>query len=256
MTLPSSVVLSALEFDVLWSHERFPSRHLALDVPSPGITHTERNELVKTAWAGLTERGLAERGRAVPELADRLSLLAHPDRSVDVWVTTDRQVHGLAVVAGRAAQLGVVDGDQVWLIPARDSSFVEAAVSVIGQCPPGHGRSVSVPLTALHKADENAAGDPKALILELEDQDVPLPDAQQIAAMLTGMTVRGQFGAERLGRDGRMVRADRVIAFHDTESGRYLFSVRRSPDGREWATITPADNAGLARGVWELFDEI
>ena len=254
--MPSSVVLSTLEFDVLWESERFPHRHVALNVPSPGITHTQRRELLAQAWAGLESRGLAEHGRAVGELADRLSLLAHPERSVDVWVRSDRQVSGLAAVVGRDAQLGVVDGAEVWLIPAHDSSFVEAAVSVIGQCPPGHGRSVSVPLDVLRAADERSGGDPQALILRLEDGGVPLSEAQVLAGMFAGIGVRGQFGAERVGRDGRRVRAPRVVAFHDTDSGRYLFLVRNSPDGRQWATVTPADNARLAASVWELFDEI
>ena len=247
-------MLSTLEFDVVWESERFPHRHLALDVPSPGITHTQRAELVARAWASLERRGLAERGRAVPELADRLSLLAHPERSVDLIVHSDRRVHGLAVMSGRQAQLGVVDRDEVWLIPARDSSFVPAAVSVAGECPAGYGRSVSVPQAVLHKADEKSGGDPKGLILQLEDQGVPLAEAQLLANMLTGMTVRGQFGAEQLGRDRRMERAGRVVAFHDTASGRYLYTVRRSPDGQEWATVSPADNARLAASIAELFE--
>ena len=249
-------MLSTLEFDVVWASERFPHRHLALDVPSPGITHTQRAELVAQAWASLERRGLAARDRAVPELADRLSLLAHPERSVDLLVHSDRRVRGLAVMSGRDAQLGVVDRDEVWLIPARDSSFVEAAVSVAGQCPAGYGRSVSVPQAVLHKADEKSGGDPKGLILQLEDQGVALAEAQLLAGMLTGMTVRGQFGAERAGgRDRRMERAGRVVAFHDTASGRYLYTVRRSPDGQEWATISPADNIRLAASIRELFDE-
>jgi ESX secretion-associated protein EspG len=255
--LPSSVVLSALEFDVVWESERFPHRNLALDVPSPGITHTQRAELVARAWAGLERRGLAVRSRAVPELADRLSLLAHPQRSVDVFVRTDRQVRGLAAVSGRQAQLAVVDRDEVWLIPARDSSFVEAAVSVAGECPAGYGRSVSVPQSVLHTADEKSGGDPKGLIVQLEDQGVPLHEAQLLSGMVTGMSVRGQFGVEQQGgRDRRMVRADRIVAFHDTDSGRYLYTVRRSPDGQQWATITPADSARIAASVWELFDEL
>ena len=97
-------MLSTLEFDVVWESERFPHRHLALDVPSPGITHTQRAELVARAWAGLERRGLAERGRAVPELADRLSLLAYPQRSVDLVVHSDRKVRGLAATSGRSAE--------------------------------------------------------------------------------------------------------------------------------------------------------
>ena len=261
MGLPSTVVLSALEFDVLWEAQRFPRRHVALDVPSPGVTLRQRADLVATAWAGLAERGLAhvgtgDRGRAEPELADRLSLLAHPERSVDGWIWTDREIRCLAVQSGRQAMLGVVDRDEVWLIPARDSSFVEAAVSTAGQCPAGWGRSISVPQDTLRAADEAACGDPKALIVQLEERDVPLGQAQVLAAMFTGIVGRGQFGAERAGAAGRVPRrADRVVAFHDTDRGRYLYVTRRSADSRLWATVTPADNRGIASSVWELLDE-
>jgi hypothetical protein len=257
--LPSTVVLSVLEFDVLWEAQRFPRRHVVLDVPSPGLTTRDRALLVTQAWASLAERGLADGGRPEPELADRLALLAHPQRAVDAWVWTDREIRGLAACAGREALFAVVDRDEVWLIPARDSSFVEAAVSMAGECPAGYGRSVSLPQDTLRAADEDAGGDPKALVAELIDRDVPLGEAQLLSGMFGGITTRGQFGAQRLGGGTgggqRSRRANRVVAFHDTPSGRYMYLTRPSPDGQRWATVTPVDNARLATAVWELLDE-
>jgi hypothetical protein len=254
--LPSTVVLSVLEFDVLWAAQRFPRRHVALDVPSPGITTEERAALVRQAWDSLAERGLADGERAEPELADRLALLAHPQRSVDAWVWTDREIRGLAVQSGREALFGVVDRGEVWLIPARDTSFVQTAVSMAGECPPGYGRSVSLPLDVLRAADAAAGGDARALVGELIDRGVSVNEAQLLAGMFSGITGRGQFGAERTGANGRVHRADRVVSFHDTDSGRYLFLTRPSPDGQVWATVTPVDNARLATAVWELLDEL
>ncbi len=49
MTGRGTVVLSTLEFDVLWERERLPRKHEALGVPSPGKTHTERATLVADA---------------------------------------------------------------------------------------------------------------------------------------------------------------------------------------------------------------
>jgi hypothetical protein len=241
--LPSTVVLSTLEFDVLWEAQRFPRRHVVLDVPSPGVTTNQRADLVAKAWAALTQRGLADRGRAEPE------------RSVDGWVWTDREIRGLAVQVGRQAMLGVVDRDEVWLIPARDSSFVEAAVSMAGECPAGYGRSINLPQDTLYAADVAADGDPKALIMQLEERDVGLGQAQILAGMFAGITGRGQFGAERTTSGRATRRANRVVAFHDTDRGRYLYLTRPSADGRLWATVTPADNRGIANSVWELLDE-
>jgi hypothetical protein len=74
--------------------------------------------------------------------------------------------------------------------------------------------------------------------------------------MLLGQEARGQFGVERIGRDGQPHRADRVVAFYDTDAGRYLFQLHRNPDGRDWATVTPADNQLLAQRICELLDEL
>ncbi|MGQ0840349.1 ESX secretion-associated protein EspG [Actinokineospora sp.] len=254
--MSNSVVLSTLEFDVLWAAERLPRRHVALDVASPGRTHTERAELVAAAFGTLEERGLAEGTRAVPELADRLSLLAHPRLSIDSWVWTDHEIAALAVVSGDEGMLAVVDGDEVWLIPARATAIAEAAVSIAGDVQAGTGRSVSLPTDVLVAADAGSGGEPHAMVTTLRESGVVLRDAQALAAMFTGMGSRGQLGVERTQRDQRRKRADRVVAFHDTAAGRYLYLARPSNDGRMWSTVTPADNARLAACVWELLDEV
>lgn len=249
-----SLVLSALEFEMLWEAERLPRRHASLDVPSPGTTHTERARLIEEAWESLRERRLARGHKASGELVDMLNLFAHPRIAIDVWVWTDREIKGQAVSVGNQALLGVIDSGQVWLIPAREGSLAEAAVSVAGELNPGVGQSISVPHDVLRKADALAQGDAKALVTALEDLGVPLWQAQELAGMLLGQEARGQFGVERAGRDGRPRRAESVVAFYDTDAGRYLFQVARNRDGRDWATVTPADNHLLATRIRELAD--
>jgi len=251
-----SVVLSTLEFDVLWEAERLPDRHVALDVPSPGRTHSERAELVRTAFDELRRRGLAKNDRAVPELADWLNLLAYPQQSIDSWVWTDHQISSLAVTGGGAGLLAVVELTEVWLIPARDTAIADAAVSIAGVQPPGRGFSVSVATDLLIEADARSHGSIPALATALKESGVSASDANTLATMLTGMGTRGQFGAERRHRDQQVYRADRVVAFHDTPDGRYGYLARRNASGQSWSTITPADNTMLAAWVRELLDEV
>ncbi|HVW44236.1 MAG TPA: ESX secretion-associated protein EspG [Amycolatopsis sp.] len=255
MGATGSIVLSTLEFDMLWEVERLPPPHPALRVASPGRTHADRRTLVDQAWESLRARGLARGNRAGADLVDQLNLLAHPKVSLDIWVWTDREIKGLAVSIGAQALLAVVDRDEVWLIPARDTSLPESAVSVAGDLGAGVGRSVSLPHRVVRAADADAQGDPKALVTALEDRGVELWQAQELAGMMVGMTARGQVGAERLGRDGLMRRADRVIAFHDTDAGRYLVQLGQG-DGQDWITVAPADNHLLAARVWELLEEV
>jgi hypothetical protein len=249
-------VLSRLDFDVLWENERFPRRHVALNVPSPGETHTERARLVQETWRSLERRGLAERGRATPSVSDDLALLAYPRRAVYgfIWVP-DRKISLLAASNGGSAVMGVVDGDEVWLIKSRDESIADSAVSVAGDMRPGPGQSISLPTALLTGADARAKGDPQRLVLELSDENVPLGQAQALVGMLAGMTTRGQFGVETAQGAERPRRASRVVAFHDTPNGRYLHLVKPSADRTEWSTITPADNRLLATSVRELLDE-
>jgi len=242
-----NLVLSALEFDVLWESLRLPRAHPALRVPSPGRTHTERRRLADRAWAELAGRGLARGRRAAGEIVDTLSLLAHPRTAVDVWVWSGREIRGLVADSGGQAVLAVVDAGEVWLIPARPGALAESAVSVAGELRAGVGHSVSLPHSTLRAADADAGGDPKALVTALEDRGVELWEAQELAGMLVGVTTRGQFGVEARGR-----RADRVVAFYDTDAGRYLLQV----GGEDWATVAPADNQLLAVRVAELIDEM
>lgn len=247
------MVLSTLEFDVLWESERLPARHVAIDVPSPGKTHTERAELVRDAFAALEQRGLARQRRAVPELVDWLNLLAYPQVSVDSWVWTDHEIKSLAAQSGNQAVLAVVEPEQVWLIPARGTAIAESAVSVAGVVPAGRGFSVSIATELLIEAEARSHGN---LASTLKDSGVPTVDANGLAAMLAGMTTRGQFCVERRQRDQQLKRADRVIAFHDTPEGRYGYLARVNAGGQSWSTITPADNAMLAAWVWDLLDEV
>ncbi|MEU7526205.1 ESX secretion-associated protein EspG [Saccharothrix sp. NPDC042600] len=255
--MSGTVVLSTLEFDVAWEAERHQRRNVALDVPSPGVTHTERARFVEQAWGSLEQRGLAGGGRLVPELADTFALLANPQVAVDIWIWVDRRkIKGLAAASGEEAVLAVVDGDEVWLIEARASALAEAAVSVTGEMPAGRGRSISLPNDVLRAASDEAGRNAEKLVLALERHGLPLSDAQELAGMCDGMSTRGQFGAERAQPGGPPVRARRVVAWHDTPTGRYLHLVRPSSDGRDWSTITPIDNARLATCVWELVDEV
>lgn len=255
------VVLSTVEFDVLCEAENLTEhRHIVLDVPSPGATHSERAELVAAVWTDLRARRIAEatRDRVEAEVGDLLVLLNRPQRSIDVRIWADRSIRALACANGKTGLLAIVDGDIVELTPIRGGALAEAAVSVAGEGPPGEGRSVSVPNDALREASDYAgANNPQAFIDELRALGVGFDDASEVARMADGMGMRGQFGSESTsGHDSRPERTGRVVAFHDNPSGRYLHVVRPSGDGRLWSTIAPADNARVAEYVRELLAEV
>jgi hypothetical protein len=235
-------------------------RHIVLDVPSPGATHTERAELVAEVWTNLHSRRIAksDRDRLDAEVAGVLGLLRRPERSIDVRIWADRSIRAQACATGEAGVLAIVDDDLVELTPIRGSALADAAVSVAGDGPPGEGCSVSLPHDLLREASDVAGQhNPQVFLDELRVLGVGFGDATEVVRMADGMGMRGQFGAERTSaQDFRTERADRVVAFHDTPSGRYLHVVRPSGDGRLWSTIAPADNARVAAYVQELLAEL
>ncbi|MDA3643476.1 ESX secretion-associated protein EspG [Saccharopolyspora indica] len=254
------IVLSTLEFDVVCEAEKLTEhRHIVLDVPSPGTTYTERAELVSEAWASLRAKRLAEaaRDRLDVDFADLVGLLDRPQRSVDVRIWADRSIRALASANGSAGLLTIVDADVVELTAIRGGSLAEAAVSVAGNMPAGPGRAVSLPNDVLRKASDYAGpNNPLEFSDELRMLGIPPDDAADVAHMANGMGIRGQFGVEASRNRGRPERANRVVAFHDTDHGRYLHVVRSSGDGRRWSTIAPADNARIAEYTRELLAEI
>ncbi|GAA2357076.1 ESX secretion-associated protein EspG [Saccharopolyspora halophila] len=254
------IYLSALEFDVACESERLTDRrHIVLDVPSPGATYAERARLVAGVWDELRQRGLAETGRdrLDVEFADVLALLDRPQRGIDLRIWADRSIRALACASADAGVLVIVDGDVVEITPIRSGALADAAVSVAGDTPPGPGRAVSLPNDTLRQAASIAGTtDRLAFTDELRAAGIPHSDAADVAAMSAGMTVRGQLGAEANPDRGRPERAERVVAFHDTEQGRYLHVVRHTGDGRGWSTIAPASNARLAEYAGDLLAEV
>lgn len=255
---PLGFLLSAVEFDVVWRALDLGTPHIVLTVPSPGVTDADRARLVDETWHGLRGRGLAHGRRPGDDLADLLSVLAAPRRSIDVRVWADREIRALAATGGSDSPgaLAIIDGGRVSVSEARGGALPSFAVRVAGALRAGPGRSVSLAHEQLTRADARAGGDTLRLAGLLVDAGVSVEDAEAVRLMCEGMVVRGQFGAEYTPPGGRPGRARRVVAFHDTPRGRYVHLVRPTTDGRAWSTISPADNRRLEFCVNELFQEI
>ncbi|MER7013911.1 ESX secretion-associated protein EspG [Saccharopolyspora sp. NPDC000359] len=259
MTFPTTarqLGLSALEFDVLVEHLELETMPLVLKVPSPGRTHTERAQLVDSAWRSLGERGLGRPTDVDPELERALRLLARPEREVDGRLWLERSVRVLAAADGEEAVLVVKDGDQLSLRSAAASGLPREAISVLPPLPPGPGRSVSLRSGDLDAAAQEAGNNVEQLTSALQRRGTRADDAEALTAMIAGVGARGQFGAAARDRFGRRVRAGRVVGFFDTAHGRYAQLRRESPSGDLWSTIAPVDARRLTAHLEELLAEV
>jgi hypothetical protein len=248
------VIISALEFDVLWEHLGLETMPLVLKVPSPGKTREERRGLEDQVWRQLGARGLGGPRSLDPTLEDLLHVLNRPQQEVDarMWLN-ERSVRLLAAGKGQAGVLAVLDGGQLVLRPAEADGLPREALTALPSAPAGEGHSITLPSADLDAAAASA-GSPEDLEASLRGR-VRADDAHTLAEMVRDVTNRGQFGAAARDKWGKRVRPDRVVAFFDTPKGRYL-QMRRAAEGQPpWSTITPVDYRRLHHHLVELLAE-
>jgi hypothetical protein len=248
------VIISTLEFDVLWEHLGLETMPLVLKVPSPGKTREERRSIEDQVWRQLGARGLGGPRSLDPTLEDLLHVLNRPQQEVDarMWLH-ERSVRVLAAGKGQAGVLAVLDGGQLILRPAEADGLPREALTTLPSAPAGEGHSITLP-----SADLDAAAASASTPEELEEAlrgRVRADDAHTLAEMVRDASNRGQFGAAARDKWGKRVRPDRVVAFYDTPKGRYL-QMRRAVDGQPpWSTITPVDYRRLHHHLVELLAE-
>ncbi|RKT53451.1 ESAT-6 protein secretion system EspG family protein [Saccharothrix australiensis] len=250
--------MSRLEYDLCWDHLGLGEQPTILSIPSHGSTAEERRALLDDARRALAARGLLDRGEPDPRLAGWLDLLARPEREVDARLRLDDGPRVRAVAAARRghAVLAVLTAESLTLSRIDETMLADAVVALLPPHQAPRSRSISLPSADLEKAAEAAGESATRLALALRDHGVARPDAQKVASVLGGVVRMGQFGAAirppRNGAPGPRRRGPYAVSFYDTEEGRWQFTRRPSPDGRDWSTLSPADHHRLVQSVSEL----
>jgi hypothetical protein len=249
------LTLSELEFDVLWEHLRLAEMPLAIKVASPGKTHVERDDVTKTVWDSLAERGLVGGALGIDQgLVDLLGLLDGADYELDARLWLDGGVRALIAAKGPDAVLARLADGRLTLDPVDIAALPRAALSLLPELPAGPGRSITVPSAELDAAAAEAETAAE-LGWILRDHGLSPDEADELAAMVGNVRRRGQFGAAARDRYGRRHRADRVVGFFDTPRGRYVQIRRAKRGGVAWSTVAPADERRLGQHITDLLND-
>ncbi|MGM1059967.1 ESX secretion-associated protein EspG [Saccharothrix sp. Mg75] len=245
----TAVVLSHLEFDLLWEDFGEGDPPYPLEVPSHGGTEDERDELGAAVLRTLTEAGLADGDDVSPELEDLFGLLAHGSPSIDALVFRPTPWRVLATTRGARGVLAVLNDSEVALEPVADP--VAAVLRVVGDAAPGPGDPVSLPRPAFSAAvDAYATQGHAALERTLARAGVTGRATRAITTLVDAPRVAtGQLAAT--GRTGRSP----VLSWTDTAAGRYALTTERS-GAEQWVRISPADTAWLTRHLAGLVDAV
>ncbi|KAA9148160.1 ESX secretion-associated protein EspG [Amycolatopsis acidicola] len=252
MTEVDGLVLSQLEFDLLWDDLGLGAQPYPLGVPSHGYTMDEREDLGGEVFESLNAAGLIDGEEISPELEELLATLNSPAISVDALLLGEVPLRLLAAAGPRQAVLAVLDSEELALrriFPVQQ--LLPVVADVLGAAPAGPGQEVRLPREVFAESLRTFA--------ESGHSGFEWTLAQ---AGITGRAVRalwtlaesprvcsGQLAAN--GPRGR----SQVVTWFDTEAGRYGVTTQGRA-GKQWVTVTPADGAWLATRLTELADQV
>lgn len=252
---PEPIVLSALEFDVVWEHLGLPEMPIVIRVPSPGRTQAERDGLVEQAWSGIGARGLGRQVDLHPLLVRHLRVLSRPDVEVDARTWIGGEVRTVAASAGGHGVLATLADGSVTFRVVEPSGLASVVLGTVADVGAGPGRSVTLPTIDFEEAAA-AEGTKEAFAAALVTRGLREDDAQTLITMISEVAGQGQFGAAARDSFGQRHRADRAVSFFETSEGRYV-QIRRSQDGAPpWTTIAPVDRRRLAQHVNEMLGDV
>lgn len=248
------VIISALEFDVLWEHLGLPEMPIVLRVPSPGRTHPERTQLVQSAWNSLQAKGYGRSVDLGPRIITLLSTLARPDSEVDGRLWMDREIRLLTAVRDDIAVLATLISGEIMLREVAPSGLPREALSVLSPKAAGPGSSVTLPTRSFEEAARQGRT-PSTFEAALRERGIRVEDAKQLHEMIGDLIAQGQFGAAARDKWGARHRTGHVVSFFDTTGGRYVQIRRPSTGGELWSTISPADSRRLLQHVDAMYRE-
>ncbi len=240
------VVLSTVEFDVVWRSLGVGAPPVVLQLPSPGRTHTQRRRVEAEVWVRLRERDLTSGSN----LFQLLGLLAAPSPRAELRAWGAATVRAVAAGGGDAGVLVRRRDGTVVLDPC--ASVAGATAGLLAGGRPGPGRAVSVPDADLDAALSHPSG--AGLRADLVTLGVDSVEAGLMARMLHGVAGRAQITVAVPDRWGVLRRSGELLEVLDTPAGRYLMIRTRSGDGICWATVAPVDDRRLRYRVAELLD--
>ncbi|WP_308202870.1 ESX secretion-associated protein EspG [Crossiella sp. SN42] len=246
----SAVVLTPMEFFVSWEDLAPGARPLVLDVVPDPATEEEAEQIRRTAWIGLADKGLGWPGQLNSWYTDLLHQFARPRTAIDLRFNLDRErsLRAMVTGSGEFVACGSVMDNQVRISEIGPTTMPEAAAELLPEHPPGHGDQITVPNDLLQYAAARAGKSYDAFAHELELGGMPPGPARALAQTVSAERLRGgQFGATGWDHWGERNRAEHVVSVVDNVEGRY--SVRAIG---QYTTVAPADPASLVENLSEL----
>lgn len=233
------------EFTVVWRRLGLGDKPVLLNTPDHGDTLSERDAIDDRAWERLRGRGLVDRERVVPGLADTLAALARPSVQADLRLRSgpDAERRVLACASGMVGAVAEATPGGVDIEAVPPSGLAEALLRALPVRPAVRGNAILLPEELLR--DGLSA---EGALSRLDAAGMRAGESRQLVEFLGSRMLRqAKIGAAARDRAGRLRRSSAVLTVLDTEAGR---AVLRSQRGG--TLCMPADHERLRQQVDEL----
>lgn len=256
--MPAQEFFTPQSFDFLWESAGIGEPPYPLRVTSYGETESERSALRKRAEVEFDARRLDS-----SPVLEWLRILAQPSLSVDALHIPEFQAPTVAALAasdGDKAVLAVQDKDGIWLRPIFKDGLASAVVELLPACARGTESSITLPLESAVRTQPARTGVTTGASSGERSRerrrgglaDRTTDQREAYAQLIAQPRLRGgQLVANSRDELGWKRRSP-VLAWFDTNTGRYLSIARPGTDGTEWVTVSPADSKTLRTRLAEL----
>ena len=233
------------EYTVLWRRLGLGDKPVLLNTPDHGATLSERDVIDGWAWERLRGRGLVDRGRVVPDLADTLAALARPSVQADLRLRSgpDRERRVLACASGMVGAVAEATPAGVDVQAVPPSGLAEGLLRALPVRPAVRGNAILMPGELLRNGLSV-----EGALSRLDAAGMRAGESRPLVDFLGSRMLRqAKIGAAARDRAGRLLRSPTVLTVLDTEAGRAVLRPQRGG-----TLFMPADHERLRQQIDEL----
>lgn len=227
---------------------------VVLDVFPRYDTEDARDEVYRAAADALESRGLARYGKAIPDLAQWLQVVARPRWEIALRWHIDGVVSRLCLSRGDDFSVLTLRAGDTIVVQDSGPDSLAAVMGAIGAVAPMQFGTINAPTDQLAEALNDAATT-ASLAARLDRLGAGPDDAAAVARAMSGCTTFTEIVGIIYG-NGNYDPIDGPVTVFDTEFGRIIGTSSTSAHGVAWSSLAPGTSARFRQALESLIDRL
>ncbi|KAA0024697.1 ESX secretion-associated protein EspG [Antrihabitans cavernicola] len=214
----------------------------------------DRDAALGAAEGALTERGLIDDGQIVPDLVERLQVLARPHWIIALRYYVDESISRLCVAKGDERTVLALRGPDTYVIDQLDTDPAGPIIAALGPSTPLDFSGLNAPTEPLGLIFDDSS-DPERTAERLAEIGIPSRESGVVAAAMLHCFAHTEIVGVAYG-DGTRDQAEGNIAVFDTRDGRFIATSSRAADGTKWSALSSGTDARLRQAIHSLVETL